>query len=134
MTPLLRWSGKLAIDNQPLLDEQHQQLFEQVNRLWALLMESHNRNEVIALVDALQNQTRAHFQHEEQSFHLLEEKEAMLHRIHHKHLLEAMQGLYQFITTNEPIPVHNTIERLQEIAEWYQSHVLHSDSKLLIRR
>ncbi|GGD77538.1 hypothetical protein GCM10011357_35790 [Lacimicrobium alkaliphilum] len=85
-------------------------------------------------MEALQDQTRAHFQHEEQSFHLLEEKEAMLHRLHHKHLLETIQGLYQFIPPNEPIPVHCTMDRLQEIAEWYQSHVLHGDSKLLIRR
>lgn len=132
MTPLLLWSAKFEIDNQPSLDQQHEHLFKQVNNLFFSLKNDHSSDEIIALVSELQAETLAHFQHEEQFFYLLPEQEATLHRIHHKHLLEAMQGLYQFVSTNKPIPAQSAMEQLQEIAEWYQSHVLHSDSKLLV--
>lgn len=128
--PLLQWSEHFQLTGHQDLDDQHRQLFELVNQLFDLIKGEGNPESIIAVTRALLTHTEQHFADEETLFHRLHRDERSLHLLHHKHFLEALSAFLERLNSGVSMSVESMSDQLRSLADWYQSHVLHSDSKL----
>lgn len=129
---LLQWSEHFQLQGHQDLNDQHQQLFGLVNQLYALIQQGGTLQSVIALTRRLLEHTQRHFADEETLFYRLPQDERSLHLLHHKHYLEALSAFLERLSSGVKMSAESMNDQLRSLADWYQSHILHSDSKLLV--
>jgi hemerythrin len=128
---LLSWSEHFQLQGHQDLDQQHHQLFELVNQLCELINRGGNIDSIITLTRSLLAHTVRHFADEERLFYRLPRNERSLHLLHHKHYLEALSAFLERLDSGVNMSAESMNNQLRSLADWYQSHVLHSDSKLV---
>ncbi|ALS98024.1 bacteriohemerythrin [Lacimicrobium alkaliphilum] len=128
---LLQWSEHFNLSGHQLINAQHHQLFGLVNQLYDLIHRGGDIESIISITRVLLQQTEGHFAEEETLFYRLPRDEQTLHLLHHKHYLEALSAFLERLNSGVDMSVESITDQLRSLADWYQSHVLHSDSKLV---
>jgi hemerythrin-like metal-binding protein len=116
-------TGVLVVDNQ------HQELFRQINSLHEAMLQGKAREEVAKLIQFLDNYTKRHFAEEER---LMEERKcpvAEANKMAHRQLLERLGQLKtQFEQQKTGTTVTMEIYRL--MSDWLVRHIKTIDLKL----
>ncbi|WP_088330986.1 hemerythrin family protein [Lacimicrobium sp. SS2-24] len=129
-TELLLWSHHCVIYNHTRVNEQHAHLFESVNKLYLRIKDNAKQDTVLANAEALYQDTVTHFREEEALFSECTGDQFTLHRLQHKHYLEALRGFCDRLHSDINLSVESLTDQLRHLADWYQAHILTSDKQL----
>lgn len=114
----------------PEIDRQHQQLLDTINLLHVAIRENWPNPRVLPLATNLLALTQHHFLTEAPYLQNLSSQQQRLHQLNHKHFLQAMHAFIERLASDIHMSVLSVSEQLASLAEWYSSHILHSDREL----
>jgi len=122
---LINWTEAFSV-NIAEIDKQHQCLIELVNQLHEA-MKTGKGNDVIGLVlSDLLSYTTFHFGTEEKYFQQYEYPESFRHKMEHDQLRRQAKKLHSDYSEGK---ITITIEVLNFLKDWLNTHILQSDKK-----
>jgi hemerythrin len=121
----MTWDDKYSLKMKEV-DEQHQHLFELINRLHEAVVTGEERTTLAEILDELIDYTVEHFQTEEKLFEEHNYPEYDMHKKEHDDLTKKVLELQtQFGEGSATI----SFEVLDFLNDWLLNHTLHSDQK-----
>jgi hemerythrin len=120
---LLTWSEKHSVGVRAL-DEEHQELYEAINELYAAVLQGEERSSTGLLLRQVVNRTRAHFSSEEAMLAATSYPELAAHSLKHQFLLGEVEELAARFeqggfTLND--------ESLNFLRYWFNAHIHNDD-------
>ncbi|HEX9081031.1 MAG TPA: bacteriohemerythrin [Holophagaceae bacterium] len=112
------WSSRFETGI-PIIDKQHQTLFEAVNRLADSFKNGTASSQVKASLDFLVSYTAEHFQTEEKHMKEMGYPKLAAHVVEHKSLLAKAQDLQAKLAEGKPV----TVEVTAFLADWLKHHI-----------
>ena len=125
----LEWSDLLYSTGYPEIDEQHKELFSQVNHLLDATLANRRIEEILPMLDFLEDYTRKHFQFEEDLMENTECSASVLNADEHSRFMDDLVVLRQRIEqrgASESIGVLLTAK----VVCWLQTHIGEVDIRL----
>jgi len=116
------WSSRFATGI-PLVDAQHQSLFQAVNRLAESLREGNAASQVKESLDFLVGYTQEHFQTEERFMREMDYPGLAEHMGEHARLMEQVHDLQMNHAEGRPV----TLDVAIFLADWLRDHIHGSD-------
>jgi hemerythrin len=124
----MQWDPRLAV-GVPIIDQQHQELIEALNRLLAAMAASKGAQEVRSLLDFLGDYVVTHFAAEEQLMARHRYPGAAEHREEHAAFVAEFKALHaDFVRAG---PTTGLVIKLNgRVCQWLREHIAGSDKKL----
>ncbi len=116
--PIAIWSSRFETGI-PIIDRQHQALFDAVNRLADSFKDGTSSAQVKASLDFLVTYTAEHFQTEERHMKEIGYPKLTSHMAEHAQLLARAQDLQAKLATGKPV----TMEVTTFLADWLKHHI-----------
>ncbi len=114
----LQWDDAYVI-GQPLIDQQHQMLFQLANRVFHISQEHNQRHALQEVFAALFDYTERHFHDEEEVWQSLEATLCRQHRERHRQLKQSLEAIW---SEDSIFAIAETLNRLYD---WMQELVDH---------
>lgn len=125
---LINWNEELATGNE-IIDGQHKELIDRINRLLAACNQGKGRDEVSRLIQFMGDYVCSHFATEEELQHRHSYPELSTHKAEHEEFVLKMRALeHQFNTEGATLPL--VIQTNQSLVGWLISHINGTDKKL----
>lgn len=122
------WNDRLRI-GLPLIDMQHKQLLDQMDRVIGALRSKKDIREVRSLLTFLDGYVTNHFGYEESCMHLYKCPVAGQNQAAHAHFVQVLAETKQQLETNQSYEaIANRISR--DLLNWFVQHIQGIDSKL----
>jgi hemerythrin-like metal-binding protein len=122
---LLAWSESLSV-NIRLIDDQHRQLVNLINRLYRAMQTGSKREETAAILDELVEYTVYHFNAEEELFSGHGYPEEIPHKNTHKQLVgQVVEFQRKFKSGDSELDM----ELLQFLKNWLVQHIMKTDKR-----
>ena len=121
----LKWSEDLSVGVQ-LIDEQHREMFDRINRLLRAIGEIGGAEQVAATADFLQEYVAQHFAAEEEQMVLHEYPGLAKHKEHHEYFRGRVEDLIQRLEEQGP-DEKLLIEAQELLVNWFRDHILQVD-------
>jgi hemerythrin len=124
----MQWDPRLSV-GVPLIDQQHQELIEALNRLLAAMAASKGAQEVRGLLDFLGEYVVTHFSAEEQLMARHRYPEAAAHRGEHEAFVAEFKALHaEFVRAG---PTTGLVIKLNgRVCNWLRDHIAGADKRL----
>ena len=122
---LIIWTEAYRIDN-AIIDEQHQQLIQIINELYAAFLHGKAHYIVEKIIDDLFQYTIFHFGTEERLLQRINFPYFSAHLQEHKKFIERVEAFKNGISRSETVL---TYEVMNFLRDWLQTHILGSDKK-----
>ena len=116
---LVEWSPQLAT-GQPLIDNQHQELFHRVRLLHEALESGRDNSAILGLLDFLADYTRSHFREEEEMLAEAGYPELEAHKKLHVKLLSTVEGFRGRLKAGEHVEAS---ELSTFMGAWLRDHI-----------
>lgn len=124
----LEWTPAIAV-GVPLIDQQHQELFKQVNDLMAGLSAGKGKEEVNKALAFLQDYVVQHFGMEEKYMDTHRYPGAETHKAQHKKFVEDFLALKK-VYEAEGATIRVAMEVQKRVGEWLITHIKRTDKEL----
>jgi len=121
----LKWSLDLSLGVQ-LIDEQHQEMFDRINRLLRAIGEIGGAEQVVATADFLQEYVIQHFAAEEEQMVLHEYPGLAKHMEHHEYFRAQVDDLRRRLSEQGP-DEKLLVEAQELLVNWLRDHILQVD-------
>jgi hemerythrin len=122
---LVLWHEKYNVGI-TLIDNQHKKLVKIMNKLVFSINEGFKGEDILIIFNEFYDHANYHFKSEEQYFYRLNEIEANLHKLQHKHFIEQLND-----TKNSIIENNLSNELLYFLVDWLLVHIQYEDKKLI---
>ena len=122
---LITWGDRLKVGH-PKIDEQHESLVEQVNKLHAAMKQGKGRDEIGGILDFLKDYTVMHFRMEEELMANVRYAGAAKHKGVHDDLVKAVAKLVEDYKKGGNI----TMQVMDFLEDWLTKHILSEDMQL----
>lgn len=119
---LVGWKDEFSIGLQEI-DEQHQALFELINRLWTAIVKQASTEEILKIVMDLERYTLSHFTAEETFMRVSEYPGFPQHKKEHEEFVARIAKERQSVTGGKTI----SLDLIQFLKDWLINHILVSD-------
>jgi hemerythrin len=113
-----------------MIDEQHRELFERIDRLLAASRERRSREEVGQLLTFLGDYVVHHFAAEERLMEAARYPEREMHRAEHVVFVQEFGRLYQEFKAEGPTSLF-VIRVGNRVTAWLRDHIYHTDRDLV---
>ncbi len=124
---MVQWKDEYCVGVQ-LIDEQHQQLFEIANRIFALLnnqLLTDKYDRIVEIIEELKDYTRYHFQSEEEYMTSIGYRKFLSQKVAHNEFLEKMDEIdLSKIDDGQNEYLH---EILKFVSDWLVFHIIKQD-------
>jgi len=122
---LVAWSGEFSL-NMPEIDQQHQQLIELINQVWAATIDKqHNKVEMIRIVYALERYTVTHFTAEEIFMREIGYPKFAEHKKAHDHFVARIREEKIRVAAGERL----NLDIVHYLKDWLINHILVADKE-----
>jgi hemerythrin-like metal-binding protein len=122
---VFRWTGTYKV-NVALLDQQHQELFDTVNKLEQVLRVGEGNAAIDGILDRLMNYAELHFAAEESLMERHEFPGLSTHRVQHEMFRKRM---VTFIEKHRAAKPGVSVELLLFLPTWLKTHVVRRDKQ-----
>ncbi|MBN2662738.1 MAG: hemerythrin family protein [Bacteroidales bacterium] len=122
---LLQWDELFSVNNL-VLDKQHQQLFEYVNKLYQAIIKKEAHLYIAQTVSDLFNYSKEHFDTEEAMMEQTFFPEREAHKRYHRYFIDEIKFFKSTIIIGKQ-EINSTV--LDFAADWLRMHVLGEDRK-----
>lgn len=123
----IQWNDTFKVDVK-VIDEQHQQLFDLINKLYIDMQESQSNESVVKTIKELKNYTIYHFTEEEKLMRDSNYSDLEQHIQIHKNMVQKIQDFQKEYENGNPL-VHYEI--LSFIGNWLTAHIMGVDRKYM---
>lgn len=121
----IKWSEDLSVGVE-LIDEQHKEMFNRINRLLRAMGEIAGTEQVVATADFLQEYVVQHFAAEEEQMVLREYPGLAKHKEHHEYFRERVEDLRQRLSEHGP-DEKLLVEAQELLVNYLRDHILQVD-------
>jgi hemerythrin len=122
------WKDSLKI-GVPVIDQEHKQLCDQIDQLFAACSQGKGRSEILQTLDFLKDYTVRHFQHEEQLQRASAYPKCREHKAMHDNFIKQVSDMQKEITENgTSIVAVSKVNTL--IMDWLVNHIRMVDKEL----
>jgi hemerythrin len=121
----IKWSEDLSVGVE-LIDEQHREMFDRINRLLRAIGEIGGAEQVTATADFLQEYVARHFAAEEEQMALHEYPGLTKHKEHHEYFRGRVDALRQKLVEQGP-DEKLLVEAQELLVNWLRDHILQVD-------
>lgn len=133
VTVMVKWKDEYYIGIEAI-DEQHKELFEIANRIYALLKNElilDKYNKIVEIIDELKNYTIYHFKAEEEYMQSIKYRKFLSQKVAHNDFLEKMNS----IDVDKIDNGHNQylMEILDFVCEWLVEHIIKEDKLITVQ-
>ncbi len=126
-TEKIEWHAGLETELQ-MIDREHQDLVELLNRLIDLLTGGASHEQWLPLLDELVQHVADHFAHEEKVMENVGYPGTLEHRTHHRQLLQEVGQFRDQLTADGEI--RDTLATVRFLKFWVLKHVVQEDMKI----
>lgn len=123
----INWSDRYSVRN-TLLDNQHQGLFDLINRLHEAILERRSREFLLDLFGELEKYTEQHFSEEEAHMRRLNHAELPQHQANHKYFIDAIG---QLRARYEGGDGSVGVDAIDFLTHWLIDHIMGWDRKYI---
>lgn len=120
------WEKNLFEIGIKVIDQQHKELVDYINKLAKAIDEKQSNKSISALFIELHAYIKLHFKAEEDYFFTLNKNDGLLHELQHKHFIEYLDRI---IAAREYET--NALELLYYLTDWLIHHIQVEDKKFL---
>lgn len=124
----LQWTTMMAV-GVDAIDSQHQQLFEQINRLLEACNRGKGKESIDQIVNFLEEYVVNHFQTEQELMQETHYPDYLKHKELHDQFIESLEKLKGQIS-NEGNTINIVILTNRMVVDWLNSHILNVDKEL----
>lgn len=122
------WNESLKIGI-PLLDCQHEQLLDQIDRLLLAIETDKSESELLSILSFLKMYVHTHFNYEESCMNLYQCPVACQNQKAHQKFLNTLADINQAVDEKQPFsPLARKIK--QELLDWFVNHIKTIDIQL----
>ncbi len=122
---LVAWTGEFSL-NMPEIDQQHQQLIELINQVWAATIDKqHNKVEMIRIVYALERYTVTHFTAEEIFMREIGYAKFAEHKQAHDQFVARIRQEKARVAAGERL----NLDIVHYLKDWLINHILVADKQ-----
>lgn len=121
---LVGWKDEFSI-GLPEIDEQHQALFELINRLWTAIVRQAGTDEILKIVMDLERYTLSHFTAEETFMRVAAYPDFQQHKKEHEDFVARVARERQAVTSGKSI----SLDLIRFLKDWLINHILVADRK-----
>jgi len=121
---LPQWEPRFSL-NHPVIDAQHQQLFQLVAQAYTLPPHA-SKSEIKAIFVELFNYMATHFKDEEAYMESIGYPKLQEHKVRHEAIIEQMTKILKTSPTIEKV----RLSLLEQAKEWLVEHILHADLEI----
>lgn len=126
---LVAWSGEFSLD-MPEIDQQHQQLIDLINQVWAATInKQHNKIEMIRIVYALERYTVTHFTAEEVFMREISYPKFAEHKKAHDQFVARIRQEKVLVASGERL----NLDIVHYLKDWLINHILVSDKEYALQ-
>lgn len=118
----IRWESAYALDL-PEIDNQHRELLEVMNTLWACVVKAAPEKELEDVLDQLREYTRTHFVAEETLMRIQQYPQLDAHMKQHQDFIDQLTQAKGKLATNPAA----ALELLGFLKDWLVNHIDRSD-------
>ncbi|WP_246480624.1 bacteriohemerythrin [Motiliproteus sediminis] len=122
----LAWSGEYSV-GEPIIDQQHQQMFELYNELVALFIAGRPGTDFVQTATGLLSLSQQHFEDEERLMAAAGAGDLDSHR--HKHA-ELITGLQTMTAELDMVSATPSVAMMVVFRDWILTHILSEDLQL----
>ena len=121
----VEWRDDYRIDDGKI-DQEHQQLIEIANRVFAVTDPTAEREQIVELVQSLYRYMECHFLHEEELMHRIGYPDRVEHARRHRRIIDQMNR-----TLRSQSDLESYVSRLRHlVVDWVISHIVDEDRKI----
>lgn len=124
----IKWSEDLSVGVE-LIDEQHKEMFDRINRLLRAIGEIGGAEQVVATAGFLQKYVAQHFAAEEEQMVLHEYPGLASHKEHHEYFRGQVEDLRQRLSEQGP-DEKLLVEAQELLVNYLRDHILQVDMLL----
>lgn len=129
----LEWNKETMGLGIKLIDDQHKELLNIINKLSTSINEHSQANDILVIVDELINYATYHFSTEEKIFDEFNYNETINHKKEHEVFVKKFLKIKDRIKTDKAYLNQNSIEIAEDIfsyiINWFLNHIVCSDRK-----
>lgn len=122
------WNDSLKIGI-PLLDIQHEQLLDQMDKLLESMRNNKQTEELRSIMVFLKMYVNNHFNYEESCMNLYQCPVACQNKDAHSRFTDTLNNINQKIESNQPLESISSLVQ-KELLDWFVNHIKSIDTKL----
>lgn len=122
------WNDSLKIGI-PLLDIQHEQLLDQMDKLLESMRNNKQTEELRSIMVFLKMYVNNHFNYEESCMNLYKCPVACQNKDAHSRFTDVLNNINQKIESNQPLEIISSLVQ-KELLDWFVNHIKSIDIKL----
>jgi hemerythrin len=122
------WNDSLKIGI-PLLDIQHEQLLDQMDKLLESMQNNKQKEELRSIMVFLKMYVNNHFNYEESCMNLYKCPVACQNKDAHARFTDVLNNINQKIESNQPLESISSLVQ-KELLDWFVNHITSIDIKL----
>jgi len=111
------------------IDDQHRELINRINELWAMGSQAHSKEEIKKTLDLLGEYVVQHFDDEEKLQIQCNYPRYEIHKQEHQGFIDEFQKLKKKFSEEEDISTL-ALELIRTITVWVVKHIQHSDTDI----
>jgi hemerythrin-like metal-binding protein len=119
---LVDWKDEYSIGLQEI-DEQHEVLFDLINRLWAAIVKQAQTGDILKIVRELEHYTLSHFTAEETFMRVSEYPKFLDHKKQHEDFVARVAKEREAVMGGKSI----SLDLIRFLKDWLINHILVSD-------
>ena len=128
---MITWRDKMSINNGGVIDQDHKNLIEIINRFGEIAADGLDKEEAAEILYALKFYTQTHFGREEQLQNLVSFPCADAHHHEHANLIKTLDTAIQHFKESDGEQQERLHVEIQEMLhDWLINHILFSDLKM----
>lgn len=115
---LISWDEAFSL-GLPEIDDQHQSLFEIMNRLWSAIVTRGDGARMLAILGELEHYTQTHFTAEETFMRVIHYPDFNAHKTAHTSFIQRLAAERQALETGRPL----SLDLLHFLKDWLVNHI-----------